>query len=111
MSRSSACFAGLHLPALVKQHRDASGVDDGLDDFQRPFAQRAPRQLNGEHAGEEPTPGYPCRCRWHVGVDCRAVQAGLRVEQGELLDVEFRVRRALDEAWEQMVPGSDLSPR
>ncbi|MEE9366066.1 MAG: hypothetical protein V3W44_05195 [Dehalococcoidales bacterium] len=27
LSRSSACFACLHLPALVKQHRDASGVD------------------------------------------------------------------------------------
>ncbi|MEE9384166.1 MAG: hypothetical protein V3V08_12215 [Nannocystaceae bacterium] len=114
VSRSSACIAsiaGLNIPALFKQHRDASGVDDGLDDLEWPFAPRAPREVNGEDAGEEPTPTYPSRCRWHVGVDCRAVEAGLRVEQRELLDVEFGVRRALDDAWAQMRPRSDLSPR
>ncbi len=41
LSRSFACFAGLSIPALFKQHRDASGLDDGLDDVQRPLAQRA----------------------------------------------------------------------
>ncbi len=74
-------------------------------------SERAPRKVDGEDAREEPTPTYPSRCRWHVGVDCGALEAGLRVEQGELLDVECGVRRALDDKWAQMVPCSDLSPR
>ncbi len=95
LSRSFACFADLYLPARVKQHRDASGVDDGLDDLQRPFAQGAPHKVDGEDAGEEATPTYPSGCGWHVGVDCGALEAGPRVEQGELLDIEFGVTRAL----------------
>ncbi len=89
LSRSFACFAGLHLPARVKQHSDASGVDDGLDDFQRPVAQRAPRKVDREDAGEEPTPGYPFRLKFQTTISSKLPQ---RARYGAVT-ARFRDRR------------------